>query len=399
MEEILEEQNRPHEGRVDQPQEAQPQEPEQQEVQVTVTDATTGEQLSDYRDTVTDESYIFDSALGRYRQVTMSKDKVTGITTILDISQALAPGQDGAPRNPSSNTPGSVPSEVFHDAAEYEVSEEPKNATEGPLADVDLRAPPGLDPQLSENPERANPTTGTTPRGEPSGPTGIGLALTMVSPPPPPDVPDGEDDLYSEVDRSRPFNTVKDRVRHLEENLTPRGTSGSEHPIAPNVPTFPISTPTGTGNTTPNVEQPRKEKDPLELIHQLETRMNVMHVEHKEHLRRIEEERNAERKRFAEELKAIKYTEEYKKNVALDQMSYEMNEAIRLLAVAKSEGHLDLPTAAQTLRECDQQLSDPSSSSSGVEQAAREEAIAVRTATATEDCADLGFEFITGDEH
>ena len=48
--------------------------------------------------------------------------------------------------------------------------------------------------------------------------------------------------------------------------------------------------------------------------------------------------------------------------------------SIRLLAVAKAEGHLDLSTTAQTLRECDQQQSNSSSSSAGVEQAAREEA-------------------------
>ena len=131
----------------------------------------------------------------------------------------------------------------------------------------------------------------------------------------------------------------------------------------------------------------------------LETRMEEMREEQKQTLKRIEDERHAERKRFADEIKAIKFCEEHKKNVAIDHMSHELNEAIRLLAVVKSEGHLDLSTAAQTLRECDQQQSHSSSSSSGVEQAAREEAIAVRTAEVTHDVDDLGFQIITGDEH
>ena len=80
-------------------------------------------------------------------------------------------------------------------------------------------------------------------------------------------------------------------------------------------------------------------------------------------------------------------------------MSHELHEAIHLLAVAKAEGHLDFSTAARTLQQYEQQQSTSSSSSAAVEQAARDEAIAVRTAEATQDGDDLGFTLITGDEH
>ena len=79
-------------------------------------------------------------------------------------------------------------------------------------------------------------------------------------------------------------------------------------------------------------------------------------------------------------------------------MKHELHEAFRLLGVAKAEGHLDLSTAAQTLRECEQQQSTSSSSSAAVEQAARDEAIAVRTVEAIPDGDDLGFTVITGNE-
>ena len=64
----------------------------------------------------------------------------------------------------------------------------------------------------------------------------------------------------------------------------------------------------------------------------------------------------------------------------------------------KDTGHLDLSTAAQTLRECEQQQSTSSSSSAAVEQAARDEAIAVRTVEAHPEGDDLGFHLVTGDE-
>ena len=135
----------------------------------------------------------------------------------------------------------------------------------------------------------------------------------------------------------------------------------------------------------------------MELILMLESRMQEMCAEHKQTLKKIEDERDAERKRWADEIKAIKFCEEHKKNTAIDDMKQELHEAFRLLGFAKAKGHLDLSTAAQMLKECEQQ-STSSSSSAAVEQAARDEAIAVRTVEAHPESDDLGFHIVTGEE-
>ena len=134
--------------------------------------------------------------------------------------------------------------------------------------------------------------------------------------------------------------------------------------------------------------------------------MQEMREEQQRTIQKIDDERNAERRRWADEIKAIKYCEEHKKNAAIDDMKQELHEAIRLLGFAKAKGHLDLSTAAQMLKECEQQSTSSSSSAAAVlplpEQAAREEAIAVRTVEAPTDLHpdgdDHGFHLVTGDE-
>ena len=149
-----------------------------------------------------------------------------------------------------------------------------------------------------------------------------------VPPPPPPDVPaDGTEDPFSEnIDRARPFSTVKDQVRHLEQSLTPRGTQGSraEGSVVPNIPNFSIATPSATsGNVTPNVEQPRpvSPRETLRVIMSLENRLQEMQEENKKAFQKIDDERNAERKRWAEEIMTIKYVEEWRKNTTVSDSS------------------------------------------------------------------------------
>ena len=134
--------------------------------------------------------------------------------------------------------------------------------------------------------------------------------------------------------------------------------------------------------------------------------MQEMREEQQKAFQKIDDERNAERRRWADEIKAIKYVEEVKKNNAINDMKQELHEAFQLLGTAKAGGSLDLHAAAKMLKDYEQTTASSSSSAAATlpssDRAAREEAIAVSTVEASTDLPpdgdDHGFHLVTGDE-
>ena len=120
------------------------------------------------------------------------------------------------------------------------------------------------------------------------------------------------------------------------------------------MPSFNIATPlTNSECATPNVEQPRPTSTPeaTDIIMALERRLAEMHAENKKTIAKIEEERNAERKRWAEEAQALKYVEEFRHSSIIRELKSELSESFQMIAYAHAGGSLDFHEAHRMMEE------------------------------------------------